>query len=99
MQSRKKGKKFTNFIDIIKSDDNLLLAYRNVKKNKGSKTVGTDKKNISYIENMGSETYLKRMKNKIDNYHPKSVRRVEILKLNGKTRPLGIPCIEDRLIQ
>lgn len=39
------------------------------------------------------------MKNKFNNYIPRKVRRVDILKSNGKKLPLGISSIWDRLIQ
>lgn len=95
----KDGKKFTKLVEIIRNENNILLAYRSIKKNKGSVTPGTDELNINYIEEMGIDNYIKHIQGKIDNYFPKSVRRVEIPKPNGKTRPLGIPCIDDRIIQ
>lgn len=90
---------FNNLMQYILSDENILLAYRNIKKNKGSKTSGTDKKTIIDIGDTDTNKLIKFVKNKFSKYQPKSVRRVEIPKPNGKKRPLGIPTIEDRLIQ
>ena len=98
-EQSKNGRKFTKLVELIRKEDNILLAYRNIKKNKGSVTPGTDRLNIEYIEKMGLENYVRLIQGKLDNYFPKSVRRVEIPKPNGKTRPLGIPCIDDRIIQ
>ena len=94
-------KKFTDLMQYIISKNNILLAYRNIKKNKGSTTVGTDNLDISYFKEMETEQFIERIQNKLSNYMPKSVRRVEIPKHKGsvETRPLGIPCIEDRIIQ
>lgn len=95
----KNNHKFTNLMQHITSKENILLAYRNIKKNKGSTTSGTDKLDISYIKDMKENEFIEFIQNKFDNYCPKSVRRVEIPKPDGKTRPLGIPCIDDRLVQ
>ena len=40
------GGTFTGLMDVVCSSENILLAYRNIKKNKGSKTSGTNKHNI-----------------------------------------------------
>ena len=45
-----KSRNFTKLMDLITSPQNILLAYRNIKKNTGSKTAGVDKKTISYLE-------------------------------------------------
>lgn len=38
----KENRRFTNLYDLIVSRENILLAYRNIKKNKGSKTKGVN---------------------------------------------------------
>lgn len=93
------GKIFTKLMDIISSEENIRLAYRNIKKNGGSNTAGTDGKTIADIEKMSVDEYVCLVRRKLTYYEPKPVRRVEIPKPNGKMRPLGIPTIIDRLVQ
>ena len=93
------GKIFTNLLEVISSEENIRLAYRNIKKNGGSSTTGIDKLSIKDIENMSIESYVNIIKRKLTWYKPKPVKRVEIPKPNGKIRPLGIPTIVDRLVQ
>ena len=93
------GKTFTKIMKIISSDKNIALAYRSIKKNSGSKTPGSDGKTIKDIEKLEPEQVYQRVRNMLNNYHPKAVRRKDIPKPNGTTRPLGIPCIWDRLVQ
>jgi len=93
------GKKFDNLLSLILNEQNILLAYRNIKKNKGSKTKGTNENTIIEIGENNPKKLVQYVAGRLSNYEPHSVRRVEILKENGKIRPLGIPTIEDRLIQ
>lgn len=90
---------FTNLMDIITCEENIKLAYRNIKKNSGSKTAGVDERTIIDIENLQPEKLVEMVRKNLAYYKPRPVKRVEIPKPNGKTRPLGIPTILDRLIQ
>lgn len=94
-----KQETFSNLYDTIASRENILLAYRTMKSNKGSKTPGTDGKTIADIQKLSDEELVLEIQTKLQNYHPKKVRRKLIEKDNGKLRPLGIPCILDRIIQ
>ena len=80
-----KDKIFTNLMDIIQSPENIKLAYRSIKRNDGSNTPGTDKQNINDLANLCEEEYVNKIKNLMNDYHPKKVKRVEIPKPNGKT--------------
>ena len=97
----KEGRRFNSLLEIISSEDNILLAYRNIKKNDGSTTKGTDGRTISYYKEWSEEKFVNYFQGKFANYHPKSVRRVEIPKEGQphKARPLGIPCMDDRIFQ
>lgn len=95
----KNGAVFNKLMEIIRSEENIKLAYRNIKRNGGSNTPGTDKRSISDIEKLPANQYVQLIQSKLAWYKPKPVRRVEIPKPGGKFRPLGIPTITDRLVQ
>ena len=93
------GYVFKDLMSKIISETNILLAYRNVKKNVGSKTKGTDGKTIANLAKYEPKDLVLLVRNKLRNFQPQKVRRVEIPKADGKMRPLGIPTISDRLVQ
>lgn len=90
---------FGHLYDIIISRENIILAFRTIKSNKASKTPGTDGKTINDIRELSENELVKLIQTKLENYRPKKVRRKWIEKENGRFRPLGIPCILDRIIQ
>lgn len=102
-QESKAGKIFDTLMDTILSEENIMLAYRNLKSNKGSNTPGTDGVTIEEIGRLSADEVIQKVRfiltGSVHGYRPKPVRRKEIPKPNGKTRPLGIPCMWDRLIQ
>lgn len=94
-----KGETFDRLMSLILSKANILRAYRTIKSNKGSRTPGTNGKTIEDIEKLDVDELVSEVNRRLKNYVPGAVRRKEIPKPNGKTRPLGIPCMWDRLIQ
>lgn len=94
---------FTDLMELILARENILLAYRNIKTNQGSKTAGTDGLTINDIGKLSPEDVVYKVNYILcgspHGYRPKPVRRKDIPKPNGSSRPLGIPCIWDRLIQ
>lgn len=96
----KNSNNFYKLLEIIGSEGNIRLAYRNLKKNNGSATAGTDGKTIDDIKNLSDYEVINTVRFMLADYKPSSVRRVLIPKPGSdKKRPLGIPCIWDRLLQ
>ena len=93
------GHYFYDLTELMSSKDNIRLAYRNIKRNTGSKTAGTDKLTINDILHLTVEDVIAKVQAMFKWYEPQPVRRVFIPKGNGKTRPLGIPTIWDRIFQ
>lgn len=98
-KSLNKDTKGLDLYNLIISENNILLAYRNIKSNTGSSTTGTDGITIDKYKIENKEIFIKDIRESLRDYKPQSVRRIEIPKPNGKKRPLGIPTMQDRLIQ
>jgi retron-type reverse transcriptase len=75
----------------------LTQAWEEIRNNQGSQTPGIDRRTAEDVDLDRIRQLRKRLHE--GTYRPKSVRRVYIPKSNGKLRPLGIPTIEDRLVQ
>lgn len=98
-EKSKMGVNFKELFPLIIDERNIKLAYGTIKSNSGSKTPGTDGKTIEDYKPFSDEQIIEMVKGKIDNFKPDSVRRVFIPKADGKSRPLGIPTMIDRIIQ
>ena len=84
----KNGKKFYQLYELIISENNILLAYRTIKANKGSSTPGTDSFTIDNYKEMNQAEFIHLILSQLENYKPKSIKRVMIPKPNGEKRPL-----------
>ncbi|WP_240431891.1 reverse transcriptase domain-containing protein, partial [Paenibacillus aceti] len=96
----KPTRRFHALYDKIYREDIMTYAWKQIKANKGS--AGIDRVTIQQItEEYGEKRFIQETCGQLRNgtYRPSPVRRVEIPKGDGRTRPLGIPTLRDRLVQ
>jgi len=87
-----------HLLEQILSRENMHKAWKRVKANKG--TAGIDNMSIEEFPEFARKNWDGIRESLLaGNYQPSPVRRVEIPKATGGTRPLGIPTVLDRLIQ
>ena len=93
-----KGGKWFSLMDKVFAPKTLAIAWAKVRANKGA--AGVDGQSITKFAAQAEE-YLAELSTALRDgtYRPQAVKRVEIPKGDGRTRPLGIPTVKDRIVQ
>jgi group II intron reverse transcriptase/maturase len=92
-----RAKRFQKLWENMISEKWLSQAWEEIRRNKGSQTPGVDKLTAEDVDLSRIRRLSERLRS--NTYSPIAVRRTYIPKSNGKLRPLGIPSIEDRIVQ
>jgi RNA-directed DNA polymerase len=93
-----KGGKWFSLIDKVYRPATLETAWQKVKAKRGA--AGVDGQSVVRFAAQAPR-YLAELSRSLEQgtYQPNAVRRVDIPKGPGKTRPLGIPTVKDRIVQ
>ena len=93
-----KGGRWYSLMDKVYAPDTLEAAWDNVQVNDGA--AGVDGQSIERFD-ARADQYLSELSTALreGSYQPQPIRRVEIPKGDGRTRPLGIPTVKDRIAQ
>ena len=95
--SKDSSYRFERLYRILFNEELFYVAYQKIASNGGSTTKGSDGRSIDEMSLARIETLITSLKD--ESYQPHPSRRVHIPKKNGRTRPLGIPAFEDKLVQ
>lgn len=60
-----KGEIFTNLMGLISSDNNIRLAYRNIRNNGGSDMAGVDGYTIEQVKSLSEKEFIEKIKTKL----------------------------------
>lgn len=89
--------KFERLYRILFNEEMYYVAYQRIYAKPGNMTAGTDGETIDLMSLDRIEKLINSLKD--ESYQPKPSKRVHIPKKNGKTRPLGVPAFNDKLVQ
>ena len=91
--------RFYSLWDKVCRADVLEEAYRACRRNDG--VPGCDGMTFDQIAAHGQDRWLEELRQELraEDYRPQPLLRVWIPKSNGGQRPLGIPCIRDRVVE
>jgi RNA-directed DNA polymerase len=92
------GGRWFSLVDKAIRPTSLEAAWRKVARNQGA--AGADGQSIERFAAQ-SDRYLRELGESLGDgsYRPSPIKRVEIPKGDGRTRPLGIPTVKDRIVQ
>ena len=93
-----RGGRWYSLIDKVRAPATLAAAWQRVRANGGA--AGVDGVSVERFAEK-AEVYLAELSKALrdGSYRPQAIRRVEIPKGDGRTRPLGIPAVKDRIVQ
>lgn len=95
--AKDKGYRYQRLYRNLYNQEFFLAAYRKIYAKEGNMTKGADGQTIDGMSLKKINTLIQALKT--EEYQPAPSRRVYIPKKNGKQRPLGIPTVQDKMVQ
>src|SRR3954451_4641059 len=96
------GRRFSDLHNLVCDPATLLVAWRRVRGNRGSRSAGIDGQTAYEIETrQGVGRFLSELREELcaGTFRPLAVKEPAIPKRSGKLRYLGIPTVRDRVVQ